>query len=243
MDGVVEQLFAPGCPWWELRVAWGEPNVKWCETTLCAWVNEPANAWSNLAYVAVSLECLRGWVATRNRALSRFAWTTLFVGATSFAFHATNNFGTQLMDFVGMYVLVFLLVALNLHRLELVPEARVLPLHVGLTVGCTLLIPVMRSAGLPYQLVVLVAILVIVGTEIRLFQRAGARRQGQDFGWAMGLMAVAAVCSAADVSRRWCEPDNHWLQGHAAWHLLSALALLFAARHYARVEQRGLPSP
>jgi hypothetical protein len=42
------------------------------------------------------------------------------------------------------------------------------------------------------------------------------------------------VCSVLDVSRVWCEPANHWLQGHAVWHVLSALALLFTARHYAR---------
>ena len=61
----------------------------------------------------------------------------------------------------------------------------------------------------------------------------------------MGFMALATACSIADVTRLWCDPDNHWLQGHAAWHLLSALSLLFAARHYARLEDgyRAIPAP
>jgi hypothetical protein len=239
-----ERLFSPGCPWWDLRTTWGAPNVKWCEATLCTWVNEPANAWSNVAYVAVALTCLWQWSTTRNPAQGHFAWTTLLVGVLSFAFHATNNFGTQLLDFVGMYVLIFLLLALNLHRLGWIPSSRVVPLHVGMTVGSVLLLLVLRAAGLPYQFVVLAVVLLIVGTELVLSQRAGPRRQTQDFWRAVGLMAVAAACSVADVSRRWCDPDNHWLQGHAAWHVASALALLFAARHYARVvEEARSPEP
>jgi hypothetical protein len=241
MNGMAasEKLLQPGCPWWDMRVAWGEPNVKWCEATVCAWVNEPANAWSNLAYLAVALWCAWRWRATGSRAMGRFAWTTLLVGAFSFAFHATNNFATQLLDFVGMYVLAFLLVALNLHRTGWLPRERVGAVHTGLTVGCTLLVPVMRFAEVPYQLVVLGAVLVIVGTEVHLSRRAGPRESYRDFWLAVGLMAAAAACSVADVTRVWCDPGNHWLQGHAAWHGLSALALLFTARHHAGLESGG----
>jgi hypothetical protein len=233
-----EQLFGPGCPWWDLRTTWGEPNVKWCEATLCAWVNEPANAWSNLAYLAVALWCAWRAHASGSRALRRFAWTVGLVGVFSFAYHATNNFGTQLFDFIGMYVLAFLLVALNLHRVGWLPREKVGPVHVGLTVGCTLLVPVMRHVHIPYQLVVLLAVLVIIGTEVKLARRAGPHETYRDFGWAVALLTAAAACSVADVTRAWCAPHNHWLQGHAAWHVLSALALLFTARHHARLEQQ-----
>jgi hypothetical protein len=239
-------LFQPGCPWWGLRATWGEPNIKWCEATLCAWVNEPANAWSNLAYLAVGLWCAWRWRATGNLSMGRFAWTTSLVGVFSFAFHATNNFATQLLDFIGMYVLVFLLVALNLYRMGLLPRAWVSRVHVGLTVGCTLAIPVMRSLRIPYQLVVLLAVLVIIATEFYMSRWATHRREFyRDFSWAVGFMALATACSIADVTRVWCDPDNHWLQGHAVWHLSSALSLLFAARHYAglRDGHQAIPAP
>jgi hypothetical protein len=208
--------------------------VKWCEATLCSWVNEPANAWSNLAYVAVALWCAWQWRTTGSRSMGRFAWTIWLVGVFSFTFHATNNFATQLLDFVGMYVLAFLLVASNLHRVGWLKTEQVGPVHVGLTVGCTLLVPVLRHVGFPYQLLVLGAVLVIVGTEVLLSRRELQPQGGRDFWLAVGLMAAAAACSVLDVTRVWCEPDNHWVQGHAAWHGLSALALLFTARHYAR---------
>ncbi|HLK98975.1 MAG TPA: ceramidase domain-containing protein [Myxococcaceae bacterium] len=229
-----EAPFQPGCPWWDMRAFWGAPNVKWCEETVCSWVNEPANSWSNLAYLFVALACARQWRASGSRAMARFAGSTLFVGVASFAFHATNNFATQLLDFVGMYVLAFLLVAANLHRVGWLSRERVGLVHLGLTVGCTLLVPVLRHVGFPYQLVVAAAVLVIIGTEVHLFRRAGPAAVYRDFWVAVALMAAAAVCSVLDVSRVWCAPSNHWLQGHALWHVLSALALLFTARHYAR---------
>lgn len=229
-----ERLFEAGCPWWELRATWGEPNVKWCEATLCGWVNEPANAWSNLAYLAVALGCLWRWRRTGSGARWRFAWATGLVGALSFAYHATNNYLTQLLDFLGMYVLAFLLLALSLHRAGWLRRERVGAVHVGLTAGCMLLIPVMRHIHFPYQAVVLAAVLLIVGAEVHVSRQGG--QVSRDFWWAVGLLAAAAVCSVVDVTRVWCEPDNHWLQGHAAWHVLSALALLCAARHYERVE-------
>ena len=42
---------------------------------------------------------------------------------------------------------------------------------------------------------------------------------------ALLLISAAAVFSALDVTRTFCDPDNHWLQGHAIWHVLSASAL------------------
>ena len=36
----------------------------------------------------------------------------------------------------------------------------------------------------------------------------------------------------ADYTGRFSDPDNHVLQGHAVWHLLTALCLLFLYSHY-----------
>ena len=48
---------SPGCPWYELSEL-RLPNFDWCEAQRCSYVVEPANAWSNLAYVIVGLVLL-----------------------------------------------------------------------------------------------------------------------------------------------------------------------------------------
>ena len=50
---------------------------------------------------------------------------------------------------------------------------------------------------------------------------------------------VLVLCSALDVTRVWCDPENHWLQGHAAWHLLSAASLVALYRFYAGLPAQG----
>jgi hypothetical protein len=45
-----------------------------------------------------------------------------------------------------------------------------------------------------------------------------------------------AAFSLADVTRPYCDPSNHWLQGHAIWHRLTAASLCAMFRFYERLE-------
>ena len=47
------------------------------------------------------------------------------------------------------------------------------------------------------------------------------------------MITLAGAFSLLDVTRVWCDPANHWLQGHALWHLLSAASLYALFRFYA----------
>ena len=38
-----EFTIAPQCPWYDAQQTFGPPNVDWCEPTICAYINEPAN--------------------------------------------------------------------------------------------------------------------------------------------------------------------------------------------------------
>ena len=57
----------PGCPW----SGFTPPNVDWCEEELCAWVVNPADTWSNLAYRRRRRAWM--WWAARQR---RRAWAS-----------------------------------------------------------------------------------------------------------------------------------------------------------------------
>lgn len=47
------------------------------------------------------------------------------------------------------------------------------------------------------------------------------------------FLFVATICSSLDMSRTWCDPENHFVNGHSVWHLLSAVALFFIFLFYA----------
>lgn len=227
--------FGPGCPWYGLYERFGPPNLKWCEERVCAWANEPANTWSNLGYLLVA-----AWIwrrASRDGSpLGRaFGGFVFLMGLFSLIFHATNNYLTQTLDFVGMFLYVFLLVGLNALRLGWVKRESVIPLYLALVIGATLAMQACRALGWPYQGLIALAAAAIVATETLAQSRARAAGSGLDtrpFWAAAGVFAAAAACSAADASRLACDPRSHWLQGHAVWHLLSAAGVALSFAYY-----------
>jgi len=40
------------------------------------------------------------------------------------------------------------------------------------------------------------------------------------------------MCSMLDATRIWCDPSNHIYNGHALWHILTAIALFLYFQFY-----------
>lgn len=221
-------MMQPGCPWSALSNAW-PPNVKWCEAQVCGWVVEPANTWSNLAYIAIGLGLLVYAHRHQDSLLRGFGWAEVVVGVTSFVYHMAWNSIFQLFDFLGMYLFVSLLLLLNLIRLGRLDRKR---LGVTLTLsvaGLTAVTPLWGWLGAPIQLIVLSMIVAILATEFAMRRESIDRR----FFWlSLLLLGVAFAFSVSDVTRLRCNPEDHLLQGHAIWHVLGALSLLASARFY-----------
>ncbi len=221
-----------GCPWSELSHAW-PPNVKWCEAQVCGWIVEPANTWSNLAYILVGIGLLAYAVPRGRRLLTWFGWAEIIVGATSFIYLLAWNALFQWLDFLGMYVFAGLPLMLNLVRLGHLPRPRLLKVYALAVVGLTALTPVLASIGAPIQLIVLVLVGGILGSEFALRQQAANRSM---FWLSLGFMAAAFAFSVSDVTRLRCDPEDHLFQGHAIWHVLGALSLRASAGYYRQFE-------
>lgn len=223
-------LLEPGCPWVPLREWGGLPNVKWCEETLCSVVAEPANTWSNLAYVAVAVFLFVVTRASTSRVQRFWPWAAFWVGVTSGAYHATVAFATQVFDFWGMYFFFSLVLLLNLVRLGAVPRHRFFGALWSSIFGLTALTVVIGKLGLPVQGIVVVLIAATLATEV-----AASRGRGVGHRWLFATLAFLAVAfgfSAADASRAWCDPTSHVLQGHAIWHVLGSVSMACAFFHY-----------
>ncbi len=231
MPRLLAPALPPGCPW----SGFTPPNIDWCEEELCAWVTNPANTWSNLAYLAFALAMWRMTRRAGRSDLAHFAPACAAVGVFSFVYHASYTWMLQLLDFVGMFVFCFLVIARNALRLGWIAPARERALWLGGTAVASACVPPLFEAGIPIQGMVLALILFSVGQELALWRRAGAGARGAygAYGIALGLLGTAGALSLADVTRAWCEPTHHWLQGHALWHVLSAAALHALLRFFA----------
>ena len=217
------------CPWHEAAVVLGAPNIKWCEATLCGWISEPANTWSNLPYLVLGIV-----IVWQNRRAPHYElrWmgpAMLLMGGFSLVYHASNNYLTQVFDFLGMYLLVFWMLVINLHRLGWFARERQKAVYVALCVAGTLLVHLMYLAELKFQLIIAAASLAIMISEVMTWRYQ--RVPPGNFLAGLVVLCVAQAASLADLTRVYCEPGS-WLQGHAVWHVLSAVALYFACRHY-----------
>lgn len=222
-------LLAPplpeGCPW----SGFTPPNVDWCERELCAIVTNPANTWSNLAYIAFGV----AMVALARRAdrsaaaeLRLFGPASIAVGVFSLVYHASYTFFLQIFDFVGMFAFCFVPITLNAIRLGQIAPPRRWAFYAAGVLGMTALVPLGFFAGFPIQALIFVLIVAIVAQEWALRRRGAGARSYRWYLVALALISAGASFSALDVTRVFCDPANHWLQGHAIWHVLSAASLL-----------------
>ena len=212
------------------------PNLAWCEERLCEWIVTPANAWSNLPYLLVALWIARE-VKRRNETgvLKLFAPAALFVGICSFFYHASYTFFFQIFDFAGMYLFIFLPLMTQMEALEWVQPNRVLRYYISASLFFTGLTVLFYFLSIPIQLLMVFLILSVIVLEFFSRQknlRAGLRWQGNNFIIAFAFLFTGATLSALDLSGKFCDPTNHWLQGHSLWHLCTAVALVFVYRHF-----------
>lgn len=232
------------CPYDPLLHAFGPPNIKWCEERLCSIVQEPANTWSNLPYIIVGL-----WILSQARGRRPFrvlGAAAIVMGALSLVYHASNTYATQVLDFVGMFVYLSLLLVWNLRRLGIVSgQTRSVSAYFLLVyANMALLLIFPLALGLPIQSIIMVGTIGTFALEALLAPRtiralgAGPYRQ---YGLAVLFLASAAMASYLDLSRRWCDPSNHWAQGHALWHLLTAASIIFVFRFYEKVGTERRP--
>jgi hypothetical protein len=231
-------LMTDGCPWVDLRKLSGVPNVRWCEDQICSWITTPANTWSNLGYIFVGFFFL--WMTRKEKSenLRFYGVAAQWVGWTSFVYHASLTFATQVLDFLGMFVFFYLILVQNFARIGIVRGDRVKRTVWIATAFTTIVSAVCDKFGFPIQGLVILLIVAILATEVVATKRATRKVR---HGWMIGslvALGIAAMFSAADVTRKFCDPTNHWIQGHAIWHGLGSVALLCSIYFYRQFYSR-----
>lgn len=210
------------CPW----SGYAPATIAFCERRLCGWVAEPSNAWSNLAYVMVG-----GWILWRRRerlgtALSAIGVAAVLLGIASFSFHATGVRVFEVVDVSGMYLVSGLAVTFALQRLWGWSDGFAVAFFAVVVVASSLLMIALRNDGI---VVFGAETFVAIVLEYRLRTDTPAGVQPWLLG-AVGALAIGLGIWTLDLRGPLCNPDNHLVTGHAVWHVLTALSVLFFFR-------------
>jgi hypothetical protein len=221
------------CPWFNITEKTGAPNIKWCEETLCDWISEPANTWSNLGYMLVAIIILNiGIKHKHNSNLKQFGPIIFFMGAMSFFYHQSNFYGSQILDFVGMFFFVGWAIGQNLIRLGHLKYNQLKWFNLSLALIYLVAMHAMYISEIKFQAIVLISGFIILATELMARKVAPVK-----YGWfatTIGSLIVAFGFSLSDGQRVWCNPASHgWFsQGHAVWHWVAAIGMFTIYKHY-----------
>lgn len=227
-----------GCPWVDLRKWGGIPNVRWCEEQLCEWIATPANTWSNLGYIAVAFVFLWWLRKEKSENIRFYGVAAQWVGWSSFVYHASLTFVLQVFDFFGMFIFFYLILVQNFARLGYVAVDKVKRTVWIATITTTFISAISDKFGFPLQGLVVILIGAIIGTEIWASMTATRKVKHAYLFGAMFFLAVGTAFSASDVTRKFCDPTNHWIQGHALWHYFGSIALFLSIFHYRQFYSR-----
>lgn len=224
-------------PWYFLS-KYGTPNVKWCEQTQFSWVTEPANTWSNLAYLFMGLLIIQMTKQSKNVFLKLMGPMMIALCFCSGIYHASYTFALQVLDFLGMYLVLLPPIYINFQRMGHKFNKPILHYSI-MSIALTILTVVLHLNSIPIQGIIVVMIILLLATEFKI-RRADAKKEAHygSYFMAMAFMASAAVFSFLDVSRTVCDPHNHIFQGHATWHILSSIAVYFLSRFYHQLEDQ-----
>jgi hypothetical protein len=221
---------------------WLGPDVDrggfFCEAERDCLLKQPANSLSNLGFVVAGLAI--AWHArrpegqlARPRLATLMAVVVTLLGPASMAMHATESALGGRLDMLSMYLVAGFATAYAVMRLVGGGVVLAGTVFVGLVVLCEVVatagsVPVVGHAGNA-----VFALLLVTTAAIELALRSRCERDDRWGYWAVGVMVAAfGIWLLSHDGGLLCDPHS-LLQGHAVWHLLSAVAAYCLYRLYA----------
>ncbi len=211
---------ASQCPW----SGYAPATMEFCESRLCAWIVEPSNTWSNLAYIFIGIYIL--WLERKNiwNPLQTIGYTSILVGIGSFAFHATGTFWGEFLDLSAMFLIGGQFITFNIARARRFSDVAIVAMYVAICSTSMLLLYNFRPWGIALFIIMVV---VAAALEFYLFRRDGKSVRYKNLGILALFFALSFLFWRMDFRKIWCDPNNHLLTGHAIWHILNSFCLLF----------------
>lgn len=213
------------------------PDNCFCEANRDSFVVQPVNTYSNLIFVFVGLVILANMQnANASRNLLRqqraiqivFGIAMLVIGAGSFFYHASLTFVAQWFDVIGMDLFITLALLYNIARLQKFNGTQFALVYITLniTLGISLVaIPQLRRE------IFGALVLITIVLEAWLHHTQQPKIELRWFSAALASFFAAYTIWLLDNSGIICAPTSLF-QGHAVWHLLTALSAGLLYQYY-----------
>ena len=223
------ELTLPSCPWSGLL----QSPSTFCEASLCAWIRQPANTWSNLGFVIVGILILNRSKSGTASHFSGLGWVAIVTGIGSAFYHASESRLGGIADYFGMYLGSAYMLTTNLHRLtgwRSSIRTAIFWSVVFFTLGAMI-----SNEALARTIYGSVTLVCCLGLETLLYLKNRRTANAADYRWfwvVWLLFTASYIAWKLDESKVMCNPRNHWMNGHALWHILNAVGLYALFLYY-----------
>lgn len=209
------------CPWDGFAPA----TISFCEARLCAVIAEPANAFTSLSKTLVGLWLIPRCWRRGHPALGAIAIAALLQGPLGFSLHATGTFWGEALDVSGMFLISATLLSFALARRFTWTTSELLVRWLSLVVVSVVTLLLVPRSGIPVFAVQVIVWLAFESTT----RTARSPEAARWLRWMIGCFVAGFAFWIVDKTRLLCDPDNHFVNGHALWHLATSacLALFF----------------
>lgn len=230
------------CPWDTLDPT----TLNFCEEALCGWIRQPANTWSNLAYVLVGAYLTADGKAERGPWLRAIGPMAIIIGIMSFFYHASLTFVGEVFDLGSMFLFASLLVVFNLERLGWLGRKGTLVVYLLVNALSLFVMIQFKTVGifvfgiLVFLALGMEAVMFFSGSTARSVSRRNAvfRASYRFLGMGLAVFLVSYAVWLLDFHKIVCDPRNHFVQGHALWHVLNSSVFIFLARFYGQFDDQ-----
>jgi len=223
-----------GSYWYKMAELFGAPDIKYCEKTLASFISEPANTWSNLLLIFVGLY-FHFTKKKKGSLFDHYGLSVALMGLFSFTYHLSNNYLTQLIDFLGMYAAIGIILFVNLKKLGFINDLKAKRYYYLSLIIYGLFVHLFRVLNLPVQQSLGVIILFILISEVTISLKSKKELSYYSSLFkGLGCLVIAVIFQLIDIHRVYCDSDNHFLQPHALWHLFNGLAFYFYYDYFSK---------
>jgi hypothetical protein len=213
-----------------------------CETIHDGWLLQPVNALSSLVFSVAGVAVI-AW-ARRTEGHERtlrtiFGVAMIATGVGSFLFHGFDSSLAQFLHDITFLVTIWILAVINVTEMQ--RRSRYFGWGI-VGVGAGVFSVVLLIGPQITNILTIIVIAALVGADIVLHRRGSVRTMWYWAALAAMVLAIAAFLLGRS-SGPLCDPDSIF-QGHAAWHVLAAIAVTsyFVATSDARIKsQAGTP--
>lgn len=210
------------CPWDILKPS----HINFCEAKLCSLIVKPAETWSNISFVIVGILVIYLSKKENQKQLSPIGYIGIVLGLFSGFFHASGTSLGSWLDISSMYLLTGVAIAYNFKRLY---GWAFMPTFLALVIPSSLIVYFFEVLGL---LVFALHFITALAVELVLYRKKQTDTDYKPLLWMLGIFLVAWSVWWLDLTKVWCDPDNHYFSGHALWHLMTGTTFYFIYRFY-----------